>query len=69
MGEVIVRCMDLPCAVKGCVIEDAAGDFNIYINTQYSCEIQEQTLQHEMKHIKDDDFHSQSSVGTIELLT
>lgn len=66
MKEIIVRYQDMPCVIKAYVREDPEGDFNIYINSKLSIEAQEAALQHELKHIRHDDFHNTLPIAGVE---
>ena len=59
MGEEIVRLVDLPSYRTGAtVVEDENGDYNIYINARYGYNGQQKALEHEMEHIRNDDFRN-----------
>ena len=52
IGEVFVRLVPLPVSVHGFVLEDPAGDYNVYIREQDAPNVQTDTLQHELEHIQ-----------------
>jgi len=66
MGNVIIRLADMPCFVRGQVIEDEEGDYNIYINENLSWEMQEEALRHEMCHVERQDFCGEFCIEDIE---
>jgi len=66
MEQIIVRCINLPCAVKGFVREDENGDYNIYINARLSYDTQTKALRHELRHVKRDDFYSDAGIEDVE---
>ena len=54
--EYCVRLIDLPPGVHGCVSEDADGFFSVYVNARDSRERQYMALDHERRHIENNDF-------------
>lgn len=57
MEEIMVRLAEsLPPAVEGFTILDENGDFNIYLNAKLSVEQQRAVYQHELEHIRGQDF-------------
>lgn len=66
MKEVIIRYIDLPCHVRGYVKEDANCDYNIYINSRLSYDMQQVTIKHELNHIINNDFCSDMPISEIE---
>lgn len=66
MEEIIVRSVDMPAGVRGFTVLDYAGDYNVYINTRQSYEIQKSALEHEINHIKLGHFNSSKSIDDIE---
>lgn len=69
VNDVFVRCIKLPHFVKGQILLDENGDYNVYINDQMSCDMQRKTLQHELNHIENDDFNNNLTISDIERLT
>ena len=57
MTEIIVRKIPLPPHVRAFTMPDPQGDYNVYINSALSAEQQLCSLQHELKHIRRDDFY------------
>ncbi|MCI8404078.1 MAG: hypothetical protein HFE49_04165 [Clostridia bacterium] len=66
MDNIIIRVVDLPYAVKGVTIPHTDCTYNIYINTKYSVETQNEILQHELRHIKNFDFDNFDNIKIIE---
>ena len=67
MNDVFVRySTELPYKVHGMVIMDANGDYNVYINARLSCVEQKKAMRHELTHIKNGDFDSNSSIERVE---
>ncbi len=62
----IVRLINLPTTVPGITVLDTDGNYNVYINSRLSYEMQVLTYLHETAHIENDDFSSQESVAEIE---
>lgn len=52
MNEIIVREVDLPATAHGFVMEDPAGDYNIYIRAQDPPALKLRVLAHELQHIE-----------------
>ncbi len=68
MDEIIKRVLDLPDGVYGYTVRDLEGDYNIYISSRMSYERQLETYEHELEHIRGDDFNRKTAVGLIEIL-
>lgn len=67
MNDVFVRYRDdLPCTVRGMVIMDENSDYNVYINARLSYDEQKKALKHEMTHIENGDYDSNSSIERVE---
>jgi len=66
LDNIIIRVVDLPYAVKGVTIPHTDCTYNIYINTKYSVETQNEILQHELRHIKNFDFDNFDNIKIIE---
>ena len=58
--------MDMPCTVKGFVALDEDGFSNIYVNSRLSQEEQYKAAAHELKHVANGDFFSDSGIRTVE---
>ena len=63
MTEIIVRKIPLPPHVRAFTMPDPQGDYNIYINCALSSEQQQTSLQHELKHIRRDDFYQREKTA------
>ena len=71
MENVRICCCELPCELKGFVtkrFEDGEDYYTIYINSNIREEMQQETLKHELSHISNCDFESDSHVNEIEYL-
>jgi hypothetical protein len=66
MDNVYLRFIALPHTIKGLTVQDEAGDYNIYINARLGYEANQQTLQHEVQHIKNHDFNKLCHIRNIE---
>ncbi len=66
MDNVYLRFVSLPATIKGLTVQDEAGDYNVYINSRLTHEANQQTLQHELRHISNNDFQKLSHVRDIE---
>lgn len=67
MDNIYLRCMPLPCKVHGMTVRDEEGDYNVYLNARETYEANQKTLQHELRHIRGDDFDRQAPIEDIEL--
>lgn len=65
MNDIITRTADLPATIGGYTVRDRNGDYNIFLNSRLSRERQLESYQHELDHIRKDDF-SGGSVQEIE---
>lgn len=70
MNNILVRLVDMPCSVRGCVTRHFDDDeyYTIMLNSRMSAEMQEKAYLHEMEHINSDDFLSDLSADYIEAL-
>jgi hypothetical protein len=50
----------MPTGIKGVTSPSEDGAFNVYINARWPYETQRDALQHELNHIRRDDFHAES---------
>ena len=66
MDAVIIRMIDLPVTVKGLTVKDSEGDYNIYLNSRLSADVQALAFRHEVEHIRNGDFYSDESVREME---
>ena len=67
MNEIFTRKTKLPAGLKGIVIEDPAGDYNIYVADWLSPEAEREVLEHEHVHIRRGHLRSTASVIESEL--
>lgn len=68
MGQIIVRCLDLPYKTNGLVRKDGDGNYNVYINAKMSYAVQRKTIRHEIAHIRHGDFDSFNDIRMVENL-
>ncbi|HBQ87199.1 MAG TPA: hypothetical protein DD811_12095 [Syntrophomonas sp.] len=66
MDNIFLRYISLPSTVKGLTVQDESGDYNIYVNARLTHEANQQTLQHEIQHIANNDFSRDLHVKDIE---
>jgi hypothetical protein len=66
MSDIYLRYIPLPCTIKGLTVQDEEGRYNIYLNSKLTYEAHAETLQHEIKHIVNNDFSNPSHVKKIE---
>ncbi len=66
MDNIFLRYMSLPSTIKGLNVQDAEGNYNIYLNSRLTMEANQQTLQHEMQHITSNDFQKFTHIKGIE---
>lgn len=60
MDDVFIRYLPLPPTIKGLTVLDSEGNYNVYLNARLTHEANRQTLQHELQHIKNNDFSKQN---------
>lgn len=51
-----IRYIDLPCSVKGFTVKDEFNLYNIYINARLSAKEKNEAINHELRHIKNNDW-------------
>ncbi len=56
MERIFTRIVNLPDRVKGYTSVDSDGNYNIYINSGLSLDMQRRTYVHEITHIKRNDW-------------
>lgn len=61
-----IRLIDLPYSIGAMVTEDEDGYASIYLNARYTAERQRKCLQHELKHLENDDIYNRAGIRTIE---
>ena len=66
MYDYFVRLIDLPPSIGGMVTPNDDGTFSIYINARLDCFQQQKAFEHEVDHIKNDDFYNGKSIEEIE---
>lgn len=66
MDDVIIRYIPLPTFVYGQTLLDPNGDYNIYINANLSYEMQRKTLEHELRHVRRNDFRNNRLIAEVE---
>lgn len=64
--DYFVRVIPLPCGVNGLVSPNADGTFNVYLNMYADREHQIAACEHEIAHIKNDDFYSGMDIRAVE---
>jgi Zn-dependent peptidase ImmA (M78 family) len=67
MENIIIRGIELPPKIKGVTVIDDEGDYNVYINTLLSPEVQKRTQKHELAHIIKDHFYNYDPVVINEI--
>jgi len=65
--NIVVRVVSLPMSVEGLISDTPDGTHNIYINANYSYEMQQIFLRHELAHIRNNDFYNPDDIETLEL--
>ena len=65
--NVNVILQDLPTTVRGFCIESPDGYHTIVLNARLNREQNVKSYEHELEHIRRDDFHASESVDQIEL--
>jgi len=66
MSNIIVRIIDLPCTVRGYTALDDEGDYNIYLNARLTNEQQKHAYNHELRHIRRNDWNDSKSIQMAE---
>ena len=66
MNDIFVRMISLPSSIKGITVVDMNDDYNIYINSKLSPDQQKKVLEHEKRHIENNDFSSCEDIEVIE---
>lgn len=68
MDNILVRLVDMPCSVRGCVVRHYDGEeyYTVMLNSRLSSDMQEKAYLHEITHINNDDFSSNLSADEIE---
>ena len=68
MEEVIIRIVDLPAGIPAFTIPDPDGYYNVYLNAKLDHESMRKALEHELEHIRKNDWNrlSYMTVAAIE---
>ena len=66
MTDTYVRFVSLPARVEGVTLPNDDGSFDIYINDRLSPARQQETLEHEMRHIRGEHFYLDMPVSRME---
>ena len=66
MLEYYVRLVSLPRAVEGVSVPNDDGSFDIYINSRLSPQQREETLEHELRHLKQEHFYLDLPLSRME---
>ena len=66
MTDAYVRLVSLPVKVEGVTLPNDDGSFDIYINDRLSPARQQETLEHELRHIRRDHFYLEMPVSRME---
>ena len=66
MTDTYVHLVSLPAKVEGVTLPNDAGTFDIYINSRLSPARQQETLAHELRHIRHEHFYLDMDVSRME---
>ena len=66
MEEIVVRLMPLPAHIRAFTLQDAQGDYNVYINEAMTREERLRSFAHEKRHIDNGDFGKEQRATEIE---
>lgn len=66
MSEVYLRYLNLSVTVKGLTVQDEEGNYNIYLNPRHTYQALNETLDHEINHITNNDFQKFLHIKDIE---
>ena len=66
MTETYVRVVPLPPKVEGVTLPNDDGTFDVYINARLSPARRQETLEHELRHIRGDHFYLDMPVSRME---
>lgn len=67
-ADYFVRLVDLPLEIAGMVTPNNDGTFSIYLNARTSRKRQKEACDHEIRHIKNDDFYNGKPISEVEQL-
>lgn len=63
--DILVYEVPMPRKLNGFLIEDR-GVYCVYVNSEISLEEQKKAIEHEIAHIKRDDFHTDEDIEDVE---
>ena len=66
MTDTYVRLVSLPAKVEGVTLPNDDGSFDIYINSRLSPLRQQETLEHELRHIRREHFYLDMDIASME---
>ena len=66
MTDTYVRLVPLPVKVEGVTLPNDDGSFDVYINSRLSPARQQETLEHELRHIRQAHFYLDLDVARME---
>ena len=66
MTDTYVRLVPLPVKVEGVTVPNDDGSFDVYINSRLSPTRQQETLEHELRHIRREHFYLDMPVSRME---
>lgn len=66
MTNTYVRLVPLPVKVEGVTLPNDDGSYDIYINSRLSPALQQQTLEHELRHIRRGHFETDMPLARME---
>ena len=64
--SIFIRETKMPLTIRAFTVPDENGDYNIYINSDLSDEAKKSALEHEKRHIENNDFESDELARKIE---
>ena len=66
MTDTYIRLVSLPPKVEGVTVPNDDGSFDVYINSRLSPALQQETLEHELRHIRRGHFEAELPVSRME---
>ena len=66
MTDAYVRLVSLPIKVEGVTLPKDDGSFDIYINSRLSPARRQETLEHELRHIRHEHFYLDMDISRME---
>ena len=64
--DYFVRLVDLPVSIGGAVTPNNDGTYSIYINSRLAADQQQKALEHEIDHIRYEDFYNELPIEVCE---